>query len=258
MGSRYTRRPGILSKGIQMKVAICFSGQMRGDYERNIADVIECYPKADVYFTSWVNQPQHKWVHRYYEELTLHYNPALENADGVPDVYQQWIRTRKAEDERWKHRTKQILGHALVVKDFADDYDVIVRARYDNIVGPAMKEQMSWFIERAFNKKKSLGFFVPRMSCDPTPFLLQQNKHQKQFGLLELNSDRRKKHHVDHMIIHHRDVFNTDYVWKLHDEKRLLVAEYGWWQVLSQPYDDNYEAYKGYVGVQFINAYWKK
>lgn len=242
-----------------MKIAICFSGQIRGDYERNIKNVVDCLPDADVFFTTWSNQPKFDWIHKYYDEPIMHYNPAIENANGFPDVYQKWLKTGKAKQEMWKHRTKQILGHALVVQDFADNYDVIVRARYDNITSKAMKHNMLYFCEKSYNEKKSLGFFMPRLANDPTPKLDRQPVNDQKFGLQPLNSSRRKQHHVDHMIIHRRDLFNTDYVWKLHNKKRLMVAEYGWWQVLSEPHGDNYEAYQGYVGLEYIKskAYWE-
>ena len=38
----------------------------------------------------------------------------------------------------------------------------------------------------------------------------------------------------DQLIIHPKKIFNTDNVWKLHKEKLLLAAEFGWWQVLSK------------------------
>ena len=40
---------------------------------------------------------------------------------------------------------------------------------------------------------------------------------------------------MDVMIMHPRKLLDTEHAFKLHEEKKLLPAEVGWWQVLSEP-----------------------
>ena len=40
---------------------------------------------------------------------------------------------------------------------------------------------------------------------------------------------------MDVMIMHPRKLLDTKHAFKLHNEKKLLPAEVGWWQVLSEP-----------------------
>jgi len=50
---------------------------------------------------------------------------------------------------------------------------------------------------------------------------------------------------MDPLILHPREIFDVDRAWTLHEEKKLLPAERGWYQVLSQPYNDNHESIYG-------------
>ena len=54
----------------------------------------------------------------------------------------------------------------------------------------------------------------------------------------------------DHMIIHPMSLWSTKRVHELHENKKLQVAEWGWYQVLSQPYGDNHHSYYGGVTLE--------
>ena len=56
-----------------------------------------------------------------------------------------------------------------------------------------------------------------------------------------------KKWLLDQLIIHPRKMINYDYIMKLHKDKKLRAAEYGWHQVLSEPYKDNHRNWHGWV-----------
>jgi hypothetical protein len=49
------------------------------------------------------------------------------------------------------------------------------------------------------------------------------------------------------MIIHSADRFDTEMVYKLYKEKKLHAAEFGWYQVLSQPYGGIHRNHHGFV-----------
>lgn len=230
-----------------MKIAVCYSCQLRGDYNSHIPLVREALPGASFYFTTWnteTNIPN--WIHKTYPQPELHYNPAIENASTWPIEYMKWIKNRMAYHEDWKHRSKQILAHALVVKDFADDYDVIVRVRYDTIISKKMIREMKTFCQKAYDEKRAYGFFVPRArNIDARPELEVDTPN-----IIAKGAARDKGHVTDHMIIHRRDIFDCDRAWQLHEDKKLRIAEYGWFQLLSEPYGDTHINHRGYAGLE--------
>lgn len=54
---------------------------------------------------------------------------------------------------------------------------------------------------------------------------------------------------MDLLIIHPRDLFDKKRMWQLHEDKKLIAAEMGWYQVLSQPYGDNHDCYFARLGM---------
>ena len=51
----------------------------------------------------------------------------------------------------------------------------------------------------------------------------------------------------DNMIMHRREHFDSDLVKTLHKEKNLAPAEFGWYQVMSEPYGDIHTSVHGGV-----------
>jgi len=211
-----------------MRVAVVFSGLIRGNHEENISRFKQKLPSADFWFTTWKGQTENVHIHKYYDEPIVDYNPATEI--DYPHTYQRFL---KGSANQWHHRSKQILAHCWAVDDFAHDYDVIVRARYDCKVADYL--DLNDYCEMTYNENKSIGFFTPRNM--PLP--------QNITGVT--SGDRYFQHHVDHMIIHKKSLLRTDIAYQLHHDKKLRIAEYGWWQVLSEPHGDNHIAYRGGV-----------
>jgi hypothetical protein len=42
------------------------------------------------------------------------------------------------------------------------------------------------------------------------------------------------------MILHPRKLFDTNLVYKYHEECKLLPAENGWYQILGEPHNDSH------------------
>lgn len=203
-----------------MKIAVCYSGVLRGNYNKNIALLRQLLPGADFFYTAWKNSKQEDFIH-YYDEPVMHYNPALSNIESYPKTYSRFIRSQ-AKMDAWKHRSKQILGHAICVEKHASNYDIIIRARYD--AEPLFdSETLINFIQQSYKNNQSIGFFIPRA----------QKIFNNIIEPMALNSDRHLQHLVDHLIIHPRYIFDIKQVWDLHKQSKLLIAEYGWWQVLN-------------------------
>lgn len=219
-----------------MRIAVVFSGLIRGNYEENIALFRQKLPTAHFWFTTWKGQQELDYMHRYYDEPIVDYKPATDLE--YPHTYKRFL-SRPNDPyadapQNWQHRSKQILAHCMAVEDFCSDYDVIVRARYDCKLCDYLN--LYEFCDITYKENKSIGFFTPRhMSQTPT-------------SLTSVTSgNRHYQHHVDHLIVHKKSLLHTDIAFKLHNDKKLLVAEYGWWQVLSEPNGDNHLAYRGGV-----------
>lgn len=211
-----------------MRIAVAFSGLIRGNYEKNIALFKQKLPTAHFWFTTWKNQQKENYIHRYYDEPIIDYKPATELE--YPHTY---TRFKSGAAHNWHDRSKQILAHCMTVDDFCKNYDVVVRARYDCRICDYLN--LYEFCEMSYNENKSIGFFTPRNM--PVPSSLT--------GVT--SGDRYYQHHVDHLIIHKKSLLRTDIAYQLHENKKLLVAEYGWWQVLSEPHGDNHLAFRGGV-----------
>ena len=50
---------------------------------------------------------------------------------------------------------------------------------------------------------------------------------------------------ADSLIFHAPKHFNPKYVQQLHADKNLWPAEWGWWQVLSEPNNNIHNCYHG-------------
>lgn len=228
-----------------MKIAILFSGLIRGNYEKH-TNRIQRYFEFDTFFSTWsgsrdefFNRKESSKILEY-DEPELKYNPAIDCIEP-PETYRKFINNGQSRNPIWKHRTKQILAHALLYDSILPFYDIIIRARYDTIIDTTRsKDEILSLISEAHREQKAIGFYVPKG---------QNNKSLR--GLLRHHEDhhRRKEHLVDHLIIHPAKLFDTKRVWKMHNEKRLCVAEAGWWQVLSEPYGSNHESFLGFAGV---------
>ena len=56
-----------------MKVAVCFSGLLRGDYEATVERMKYVIPEADFFCTTWKGQPTSNIIVREYEQPKMHY-----------------------------------------------------------------------------------------------------------------------------------------------------------------------------------------
>lgn len=221
-----------------MKIALLISGQIRSDAESNIKKLQHYFKPDNIYLATWNNQKTNIAGMQYYAEPELHYNPALEIVGHIPESYMKYIRNGMARREFWKHRTKQILIHAYMLRDIVESNDIIIRARFDTIIAPEIDIREK--IQESFDKNKAIGFYVPKG---------QNNKHLNKLEKHDKNHNRCHEHLVDHLIIHPRNIFDVNKTLDMHDKKELIVAETGWWQVLSKDHGNNHDCYLGFAGV---------
>ena len=232
-----------------MNPIVCVSGLPRGDVWANIERLKKVFPYP-FHFATWESQREalldiyrdESFSFSILKEPEMHYHPGFEFIGDCPKNYQRWINSSQAKSERWKHRTKQILGHAMQLEKIDPKYDMIIRARYDTEMlsnYTFMERDMGFYARESFLENKAIGFFTPK----------GQNNRMHLVERLPKDHQRRFEHLPDHLIMHPRSLFNTSYAWELHESKRLIVAEIGWYQVLSEPYGSNHESIYGFFGV---------
>jgi hypothetical protein len=226
-----------------MKVAVLYSGICRGDWNTNRFSVAKQLP-YDTFYSTW-NDHVHTMPpgidYKTYKQPSIDYH-------CMTDVPMD-ILTPKLKDNRFKathdpqyrektsHHTKQILAHAMMLKDLDPSYDMIIRCRYDLRV--SLKVNLKQYVQRAYEENIAIGFGT-RQSRHPdfnvlseVPKIYPDNKDpsvSQDWGW----------YLMDPLIMHPRSLFDVDYCWKLHNDHRLLPAENGWYQILSEPWGDTH------------------
>lgn len=221
-----------------MKIALCISGQIRSDAQKNVERLEKYFEPDTTVLATWSNQDTNIEKMLYYEEPVMHYNPALEIDGDIPQTYMKYIRNGMAKRDFWKHRTKQILIHAYLLRDISEKYDMIIRARFDTIISDVV--EVKNLLRESYDHNKAIGFYVPKG---------QNLKHLNKLEKHDKNHNRCLEHLVDHLIMHPRKLFDIEKTLSMHEQKKLIVAETGWWQVLSKDHNSNHDCYLGFAGV---------
>lgn len=239
-----------------MKIAVCVSGVPRSgigasqevnkDFPRNLKNLRRNFPTADVYVGTWApyeellkkelpNEP-----YKLFDEPKSHYHPYLDmpKVDMVSDKMRKFSDIYKSKPdlhERTRHQSKQIMCHANMVNSLPQDYDVIVRARFDTFTYTNAK--FDQYVQAVYNKKIPIGFACLK------PHWATFNK------VVELNDkdENRDRYLFDSLIIHHRSNLDPKYVFDLYEKQKLCPAEFGWFQALSLPNGSKHRCISGWV-----------
>ena len=242
-----------------MKIAICISGLARGNIKRNIGYLKKAVPDVPMFFSSWEehkNDESERYNSTYYPEPTMHYNPWCECVKDNPHpkyhVYKKQFLEKTGESHKKKllNATKQLIAHAYQVADLPQEYDMIIRARWDTVVSE--KVNFSKYLEQSYNENMAIGFAIRGGRwTDLNSF--------KDIDHVFINEDtdimwsRDWSYWLnDFLIFHPRNLYDTELVHKLHKEKKLWPAEYGWYQMLST-LDNHHCVYGGVV----IEKFWR-
>lgn len=196
-----------------MRVAVCIGGIVRGEAEKNIELMRNVFP-YDFYFSTW-NTVKCSIV---LDNFKVYDEPRTLDLDEVNHP-------NKKIREKLRHRHKQILAHAYMLKDLPLEYDMIIRARYDIKVYP----NDSWleFLNASYTNKIPIGF-----SRRPTSRVSKEFT-EKIYGTKKGSTPEKLGGGLNDLIIFHpRNLFNSEKVLELYDNRELKVAEHGWWQVL--------------------------
>lgn len=239
-----------------MKVAVCYSGQIRGQYDRNVSSFKAVLPSADYFFSTWENQKEKDVVgliNRFYIEPKAHYNPAASHNKKYVKLLRMWrnneidhqkmpVRWKQMSDEQVEdeikcviegrgksfHHMKQHLAHAMMMRDFiiGNGYDVVIRTRYDCVVFPELKFFIEEFCKQVYRHGNPMGFHDNNRTRTLDHAISPRRKLENNRGL-DLN---------DFIVIHRADLFDPGRTFYLYDRKMLQPAEGGWYQTCCQPY----------------------
>lgn len=233
-----------------MKVAVCVSGICRGNVSKYL-NLMKMHFPYDFFYASWQGRENEVKKHassiydqvRFYPEPNMHYHPILD----VEDVLSPKLNTIKKKmqsgqmgldyRERTLHHTKQILIHSYLLKDLPRKYDMIIRTRFDTMLSMSLK--FDSYLKKSYEENIAIGFGT-RTTRHPNMNVFKEIPKIYPDGKNEKVSNDWGWYLMDPLIFHPRKLFNNRTVNSLHKQKKLLVAENGWYQVLSQPYNDSH------------------
>lgn len=233
-----------------MRVAVCISGVCASkntstNLIKNLKRVRRFFPDYDYHFATYdkyedvfkKNFPDE--ICNYYPEPVVKYHPYeiphnLWESDRFAETKDFINRGGLVRREWTAHHTKQLLIHSWLCDTIKDNYDVVVRARFD-----------TWIYEHAD--------FIPYVidtykNNRVNSFSATKQNHFDKINQFDTNPGGR--HHnwmVDQLIIHPMSFMNREYVEQLHNEHRLHPAEMGWYQVLSKPNGNRHRCFDGWV-----------
>lgn len=231
-----------------MKIAICISGIARENSVRNVGLVKKSFD-GDIFYATWestVNKYSSKFKCDLYPEPEIKYN-MWTHPNCVCDHYKYHGYRKKFNTGEYKssskfsRATKQILGHAFQLQNLPSDYDLIIRTRWDTYVSTAV--DFTKYINEAYNENKAIGFAV------------RGSRHSNVNKFKEYEQiyvDKNTPPHYsrdwtqwlnDNLIIHPRNLFDSEKAFNLNDQCKLLPAEFGWYQMLSV--NDNHKCVYG-------------
>lgn len=227
-----------------MRVAVLVTGQVKsgnplGDLKKNNKRMKEKFSGADFYYGTWKqfekdfkeNFPDDNCF--YFDEPKVHYHPYIDVPNDAHISHHftdrvAWAKTLNNEKRQWtSHHTKQMLVHCMLldeIEKLGKTYDVIVRTRFDAFIHK--KADFTKFLQETYDTGLVHGFAVTR-----------QNMFNQYY---ESPMEKGSKHTVymlDQMIIHKASNIDTSSVYKLFEDKKLHAAEFGWYQILSMPYN---------------------
>ena len=231
-----------------MKIAICISGIARPNSIRNVELVKQSFG-GDVFFATWestVNEHSAKFECDLYPEPKINYNPWTDkNCVCMHYKYHgyknKFLAGEYSTNSKLMNATKQIIAHAYQLQDLPAEYDLIIRTRWDTYVSP--KVDFAKYINESYNEYKAVGFAVRGGRHND----VHKFKEYEQIYVNETTPPQYSRDWAwwlnDNLIIHPRSLFDCDKALRLDADRKLLPAEYGWYQMLSV--DDNHKCVYG-------------
>lgn len=234
-----------------MKVAVCIGGIMYPDSEPLMEAAQNKFPQYDFFFGVWkgrensLSDKLNAWS---FEEHEPKYHPYLDV--DIPNLARKVSEIRKDMKtkpkrlasliEKAPHQTKQIIMHSHMLDLIPPEYDMIMRTRFD--IKFINNNDIDWesLIEKSYNENRTIGIatkfpYMPQL-FDP--------KDDPKWGWRLWEG-----YVMDLVICHPRKLFDKELMSSLHEKQKLLAAEFGWYQILSQPHGDTHQNYMCNIGI---------
>jgi len=229
-----------------MKIAVCVNGIYRDKINIH-PDILdqkrrEIFPTADFYYHTWesdVDRIPKKYQEKlfYCKEPKMTYHPVSDT--NYPCKHGKFERYREKNifHNKTQHGSKQILGYADLISKIPNDYDIIIRTRFDVEIA---NTDYSKYLEIAKNK-------------GPVGFMIRPAKGHEINKVYDVPKDDPNAdwygYLPDQLIMHSPKHFDPNFVFDLHAQKNLLPVEWGWYQVMSEPYGYIHSSFWGICSI---------
>lgn len=223
-----------------MKIAVCISGQQRKclvsfDELQSRREKAFSNVDAEYFYHTWDTS-----IIKNYENIVIEPEPEI-NYSPIKDTtsyageYMEHKRNIYSGKCKLDYSTKQILAHNSLVMRLPKQYDVVVRCRWDLYFSDTLDYRK--YLEEAFNKGPvGLGYPKWDMTMLNNPTRYEKTTSNKRWH---------KMISPDNLIMHKLNIWDTTLVEHLHRSKKLLPAEWGWYQILCNCKEDSHSGYRG-------------
>jgi hypothetical protein len=221
-----------------LKIALCINGVYRPWVNPKPPSLLKAMKDVlsptDVFLHTWTeHRDSNPYDTLHCPEPVLDYHP-VDDIEGLCD-HDKFISYRKNRTMHKKtaNRNKQLLGYADLLSKIPNNYDLIIRARWETIVSPIFNYNK--YIEKA-------------MDVGPVGFMIRPNRNQSIHEDLEVSKGKADDWYQflpDALIFHRREHYDVEYVYELHEKKKLLPAEWGWYQIMSEPFGNIHTSVHG-------------
>lgn len=216
-----------------MKIAVCYSGLYRtnkgwqGNHKNNIPD------EADVYYSTWSSEKSIVDIKEmiYFDDPVPTYN--CYQVPEFMNTYGAHLQNKQSEIKRLKTGYFQHLAHWKILETLPHDYDVVVRMRYDTMLGMGKKE-LYRLCQTCYTTGKSIGIGNTNSADD-------RNKMIHMMPLMPFVAP--KPFLLDFMSIHKPE--SVANVQELVNNEQMWPTNAGWFQMLGE---NGYLNYRG--GIQ--------
>lgn len=217
-----------------MKIAILYSGLYRvySNWQQNHQDNL---PAGDVYYSTWESERKKVEIDDmiYFKDPKKTYNCYAVQEFG--DKYGHHLKTKTGEKSRHYTGYFQHLAHWNVLQSLNKQYDVIIRMRYDTVLGPH-KDSLYQLCELCYQSGNPIGIGNSNSKDD-----YNKTIHEMPHTVFNSSND----YLLDFMTIHKQN--NVENVEHLVKEEKMWPTNAGWWQMLGK---NGYLNYRGGIQLQ--------
>jgi len=226
---------------MKKKIAISFTGLYRGGIQipppKSIALMRQKF-KADLYFQTWIGR-EHEVPQEYKDNIghffatnepKMDYHPIFD-PEPTTNPKHLWYRETKTDGEKTINANKQIISYAQLFEMIPKKYDIYIKTRWDTTINPTFNFEHFY----SMLEEGPVGFMTRGVGPNSHDYLSTKHKIVPKVKSETNNND---WHDMlsDTIIMHKEEHFDPKLVFKLHQEKQLLGAEFGWWQIMSKPF----------------------